>query len=57
MDLPTELVKLFFGGVNETQPKNTVCKINLEASAKREDFVTFQVWTPTEKEKIMYATR
>lgn len=56
-NLPNEVAKLHFGGAVGAKPKNTVCKVNVEVAAKNEDFVTFQVWTPTKKEKVIYATR
>jgi hypothetical protein len=56
-DLPSGLAKLRLGGVVGAQPKNTVCKVEVEVTAKNEDFVTFQVWALRKKEKITYATR
>jgi len=56
-DLPSGFAKLHLGGVVGTQPKNTVCKVEVKVAAKNEDFVTFQVWVPRKKEKVTYATR
>jgi hypothetical protein len=56
-DLPNRFAKLHLGGVVGAQPKNTACKVEVEVTAKNEDFVTFQVWAPRKKEKVSYATR
>ncbi len=53
-DLPNGFAKLRLGGAVGAQPKNTVCKVEVEVTAKKEDFVNFQVWAPSKKEKLIY---
>jgi hypothetical protein len=50
-DLSSGFAKLHFGGWVGAQPKNTVCKVEVEVAARNEDFVTFQVWTHMKKIK------
>jgi hypothetical protein len=56
-DLPNGYAKLNFGGTVGAQPKNTICKVDVEIVAKNEDSITFQVWAPTKKEKVIHPTR
>jgi hypothetical protein len=55
-EIPSVFAKLQFGGLVGAQPRNTVCKVEVEVAAKNENFVTFQVWTQMKK-IIIYATR
>jgi hypothetical protein len=56
-NLSNSFVKLHLGGVVGAIAENTTCKVEVEAAPKEEEFVTFQVWTPTQKEKATYAAQ